>query len=299
MHFGFLIPAVVAAFLAVPLPFPELALAQDPGGAAVEPAADEWSALVRHFREREQIAPQVEVIVERVEESPLGEGVRQGVLRVGAGLTSRETEFVVGPTGRFVVFGALEDVTLDPAAAVMAQVELEGEIFRGPADAPITVVEYSDFQCPFCAKGYAIFEEAVMPDYESRIRFYYKHLPLPFHRWAEPAAVAMECVKAQRPQTSWRVYDQLFRNQRTITSDNVADKVFEFAADENLERAAYDECLAGEAMRERVRKQAAEAAALGLSGTPSFVINGRILKGAQPAARFRAVLDDELAKGGS
>ena len=81
--------------------------------------------------------------------------------------------------------------------------------------------------------------------------------------------------------------------------DNVADKVFEFAADENLDRAAYDECVAGEVMRERVRAQAAEAASLGINGTPSFVINGRILRGAQPAARFRAILDDELTKNGS
>ncbi|MFP6664996.1 MAG: thioredoxin domain-containing protein [Deltaproteobacteria bacterium] len=254
----------------------------------------EWAVLIRHFRTKAQIAPASSVRVVRVEESALGEGTRAGVLQVGEGPAAKETAFVASPDGRFVVFGAVEDVTLDPAAAVMAKIQLDGEVFRGPADAPITVVEYSDFQCPFCAKGYRIIEEEVLPAYEGKIRFFYKHLPLPFHSWAEPAAIAMECVKLQSPAASWRVYEALFEKQRQIRLDNVSDKVFALADDAALVRATFDACVVGKDTLGRVRAQAAEAASIGLSGTPSFVINGRIIKGAQPPARFRAILDDEL-----
>jgi protein-disulfide isomerase len=257
-------------------------------------AEGEWATLIRHFRTKAQIAPAASVRVVRVTESALGEGARAGVLQVGEGPAVKETAFVASPDGRFVVFGAVEDVTLDPAAAVMSKIQLDGEIFRGPADATVTVVEYSDFQCPFCAKGYRIIEEEVLPGYAGKIRFFYKHLPLPFHPWAEAAAVAMECVKLQSPEASWKVYDALFQKQRQVTLDNVSEKVFTFAGDDALVRETFDACVAGKDTLGRVRAQAAEAASLGISGTPSFVINGRIVKGAQPPARFRAILDDEL-----
>lgn len=293
------VPGLVLLLSISMLGVPSVLDAEETEAVAAEPAPGEWAALIRHFRQREQVAPQVEVVVDRVVDSPLGDGVRSGVLRVGEGPAARETAFVAGADGRLVVFGPVEDVTLDPSDAVMSKIELDGEIFRGPENAPITVVEYSDFQCPFCAKGYRIFEETVLPDYESRVRFYYKHLPLPFHPWAESAAVAMECVKVQRPKASWRVYDELFRNQRQVKMENVREKVFEFAADDELDRAAYESCVDGEETLSRVRAQVAEAASIGITGTPSFVINGRIVKGAQPPARFRAILDDELARSGS
>ncbi|TMA96358.1 MAG: hypothetical protein E6J77_01355, partial [Deltaproteobacteria bacterium] len=85
--------------------------------------------------------------------------------------------------GRYAVFAAVEDVTVDPAKAV--------------------IVEYSDFQCPFCSRGYATIEKQVLTSYGDKVRFYYKHYPLPFHPWAEAGAVAAECAKQQKPEAFW------------------------------------------------------------------------------------------------
>src|SRR5581483_3374044 len=115
------------------------------------------------------------------------EGRRAGDRR-GAG--GGKVPFVASADERYVVFGTVEDVTTDPAKAVMEKINLKGEPFKGPADAKVTIVEYSDFQCPFCGRGYQTMENQVLKDYGDKVRFYCKNYPLPFHPWAEPAAVA-------------------------------------------------------------------------------------------------------------
>ena len=146
--------------------------------------------------------------------------------------------------------------------------------------------------------GHSTFSRAgaeVLTAYKDKVRFCYKHLPLPFHPWAEPGAIAMECAEAQSPEAGWAVYDGYFKNQKDVTPANVKDKALEFAAAQKLDKAKFDKCFDGKETAAKVKADKDEAASLGLSGTPSFVINGRMVKGAQPAANFKAVIDDELA----
>lgn len=257
--------------------------------AGVAGAQDSNEKLIKYYRKKANIPPATAVSVKESKDSPIS-GVKQGKMTVG----TQEVGFISSADGRYVVFGELEDVTVDPSKAIMAKIQLEGEAFKGPKDAPITIVEYSDFQCPFCARGYNTIEQEVLTAYPGKIKFYYKHLPLPFHNWAEPGSIAMECVKKQSPEAGWKVYEKFFADQKSITAENVKDKALEYAGS-GVDKAKYTECYDKKETLDTVRAHKAEAASLGISGTPSFVVNGRLVKGAQPAQSFKAVIDDELA----
>lgn len=250
-------------------------------------------ALIKYYRKKAQLSPSTPVSVGGVIDSPIA-GAKQGTLTYGAPPREKKVTFTSSADGRYVVFADVDDITIDPAKAVMEKIELDGVDWKGPEDAAVTIVEYSDFQCPFCAKGYKIIEEEVLPAYEGKVRFTYKHLPLPFHNWAEPSAIAMECVRRQSPDAAWKVYEQMFEQQKAVNLQNVKDKALEFAG-EGVDPAAYATCYDNQETVKAVRAQKAEAGSLGITGTPSFVVNGRVVKGAQPAAKFKAIIDDELA----
>lgn len=268
-----------------------LGLAMGTGSAAAQ--GTDTDALIKYYRKKAQLSPSTPVAVGEVKDSPIA-GAKQGTLSIGTAPRDKKVTFTSSADGRYVIFADVEDITIDPAKAVMDKIDLADVDWRGTPDAPVTIVEYSDFQCPFCAKGYKIIEEEVLPAYEGKVRFAYKHLPLPFHNWAEPGSIAMECVRQQSPEAAWRVYDEMFKNQKAVNLQNVKDKAFEFAG-EGVDKAKYDACFDNKETVQAVRAQKAEAASLGITGTPSFVVNGRLVKGAQPAAKFKAIIDDELA----
>lgn len=268
------------------------AVALDGGSAARAQGADEAS-LIKYYRKKAQLSPSMPVAVKGVGDSPIA-GAKQGTLSIGTPPRVKEVTFTSSADGRYVIFAEVEDITIDPAKAIMDKIDTSDIDWKGPEEAAVTIIEYSDFQCPFCAKGYKIIEEEVLPAYEGKVRFAYKHLPLPFHNWAEPGSIAMECVRQQSPEAAWRVYDEMFKQQKAVNLQNVKAKALEFAG-EGVDQAKYDACYDNKETVERVRAQKAEAASLGITGTPSFVVNGRVVKGAQPAAKFKAIIDDELA----
>lgn len=173
-----------------------------------------------------------------------------------------------------------------------AKIDLSGLPFQGPANAKVTVVEYADFQCPFCARAYPTVKQ-LMGDYSGKVKFYFKSYPLPFHQNAQKAAEAYECALAQGK--SWEYHDKLFENgQGDGTGLNNAD-LKKYAADLGLDTATFNSCLDGGQMASRVAAEAAEGSRNGVSGTPTFFINGQPLVGAQPYGNFKSIIDQQLA----
>jgi len=159
----------------------------------------------------------------------------------------------------------------------------------GPADAAVTIVEFADFQCPFCDRAERTLKR-VMETYGNRVRLVWKHNPLPFHNNALPAAVASECALAQ--QRFWPMHDALyvgFRESQSLDAEQSAQDV-------GLDLKAFRTCMTNPATEDRVRADMKQAAELGARGTPAFFINGRPLMGAQPFEAFKAIIDEELAK---
>ncbi len=227
-------------------------------------------------------------------------GWRTGVVQAELGGQTQDIPIWVSGDGRFLFRGEAIDLTIDPAVALMRKIKLEGEPSRGPADAKVTVVEYSDFECPYCARAWEIFEKEVYPGYRDKVRFVFKQMPLTqIHPWAEDAAIATECALEQGNDAFWKLYDGLFAAQAQITKDNVADKVEALATAGGLDAPRLRECLTSRKTVAAVRADQSEAMSVGVNSTPTFFVNGRRVQGAQSPEAFKQAIDQALASAGS
>ena len=250
--------------------------------------------LVKYYRRKNNLPPTAKLAVAGLHDSSI-KGAKEGTLEIGEGAAAQKVTFVASTDGRFVAFGTVEDVTVDPSKAVMAKIDLKDQPAKGPADAKVTIVEYSDFQCPFCSRGYATIENEVLKQYGDKVRFYYKSYPLPFHPWAKPGAIAAECAKQQSPDAFWKLYRSFFENQAQVTKDNVKDKATEYLGDTGIDMTKWNDCFDNQKSAAAVDAQMQEGSSVGVRGTPGFIINGRLVSGAQPFESFKNVIDDELA----
>ena len=250
--------------------------------------------LVKYYRKKNNLPPTAKLAVTGLHDSSL-KGAKEGTLELGEGPGAQKVAFLASPDGRFVTFGAVEDVTVDPSKAIMAKIDLKDQPAKGPADAKVTIVEYSDFQCPFCSRGYSTIENEVLKQYGDKVRFYYKNYPLPFHPWAKAGAVAAECAKQQKADAFWKLYKSFFENQAQINKDNVKEKATEYLADTGIDMNAWNDCFDNQKTAAAVDAQMQEGSSVGVRGTPGFIINGRLVSGAQPFESFKNVIDDELA----
>lgn len=171
------------------------------------------------------------------------------------------------------------------------QVSAAGRPVRGGANAPVTIIGFSDYECPYCKAAEATIGQ-VLKTYGDRVRYVHRDFPLAFHQNAFAAAEAAACANAQGK--FWEYHARLFAAQ-----DLSADKLKAIAGDLGLDRKKFDECLGARQFKARVEQDMADGAAAGVSGTPAFFINGRMLSGAQPFERFKEVIDEELAAQGA
>ena len=161
---------------------------------------------------------------------------------------------------------------------------------KGPAGAPITIVEFADFQCPYCVKILPTLDQ-VLEKYGDRVRLVYRQYPLPIHNDAQRAAEASLC--AQEQGKFWEMHDGMFANQRLG-----ADGLKATAAGLGLDAEQFNACLDSGQFADEVATDVAEGSAAGVSGTPAMFINGRFISGAVPFEQITEVIDDELRRKG-
>jgi protein-disulfide isomerase len=162
---------------------------------------------------------------------------------------------------------------------------------QGKADAPVTVVEYSDFQCPFCLRVMPTLKE-LRTKYGDRMRLVWKDFPLTqIHPQAFIAAQAGNCAREQGK--FWEYHDKLFGNQSSLTADSLK----KYAADTGLDTGKFNQCLDSSKYEARIQDALAAGKGLGISSTPTVYVNGRMINGAQPIEVFESVIDEELTRG--
>jgi protein-disulfide isomerase len=162
---------------------------------------------------------------------------------------------------------------------------------RGPADAPVTIVEFSDFQCPYCARIEPVLAQ-VRKKYGDKIRWVFKQLPLPMHPNARRAAEASLCAADQGK--FWELHDWMFAHQDELTEESLKTEAKALGMDADK----FGACLDGKTKSKQVVADMGEAQRVGVNGTPGFLVNGRLLVGAQPLNAFTDIIDDELARAG-
>lgn len=166
---------------------------------------------------------------------------------------------------------------------------------RGAADAAVTIVEFSDFQCPYCSKGAKIVEQ-IIDKYPDDVKFVFKHFPLNNHPWARPAAIASHCGALQNAEAFWTLHDNYFKDQGQINLRNVIAKSKEYLAGSDIDMAAWSNCAEDvnsveyKSASAKVNADLALGQKLGVSGTPGFFVNGTFLGGVQPFTAFESLI---------
>jgi len=180
---------------------------------------------------------------------------------------------------------AIEDVNLD--------VSIDDDAIKGDVNAPVTIIEFSDFECPFCGKYVMETYPQIVKEYieTGKVRYVFRDFPLDFHANAQKAAEAAECAGEQGMY--WEMHDYLFANQDYLGISYLKG----YAKDLKLDTDKFNECLDSGAMEEEVLADLLEGQSYGVSGTPGFFINGKMISGAQPYEVFVQEIEAALDAG--
>ncbi len=161
----------------------------------------------------------------------------------------------------------------------------------GAQDAKVTIVEFSDFQCPFCAKGADLLKE-IKKKYGNKVKVAFKNFPLPFHNHAEQAAVAGLCANEQGTEYFWKMHDAMFEKQDALDTEGLKKT----AKTIGVKLDSFEKCLAENKYLAQVQADMEEGKKVKVKSTPTFFINGQLINGAQPMEVFAEIIDEELAK---
>ena len=182
-----------------------------------------------------------------------------------------------------------------PAAGEKVNIDTSKLSFIGGPDAKVTVVEFSDFQCPFCSRFHQQTYGQIFDKYikTNKIKYSFVHLPLSFHQNALPAAIASECVATQSKDAFWKMHDVLFEKQSEwSTLADTKTKFLEYAKGlEGVDAKKLETCIDAKEPQSKISADMALAASAGATGTPTFLINGERLVGAQPYQTFEQKID--------
>ena len=176
----------------------------------------------------------------------------------------------------------------------------DDDAFIGDKNAPVTIVEFSEFQCPFCAKFYNDAYQEIKEKYveTGKVKVVFRDFPLNFHKGAYPAALATECVREQGgDEMFFDMHDLLFEDQSIIGGEdldvingNLADLAYKVGAD----LGEYNECVISEKYKDDINGDIADAQRAGVTGTPAFIVNGALISGALPFATFEDAIEEAL-----
>jgi protein-disulfide isomerase len=205
---------------------------------------------------------------------------------------SETGEVYVSKDGKTLFRGEMFDMKKDPYAETRAKLHIEGNPTKGPSDARVTLVEFADFECPHCKE----LEEPLKAIEEKYpVRLVYKDFPIEqLHPWAKTAAIGARCAFMQKPSTFWKIHDDLFANQDSITPENVWDKLTRFATEAGLDAAAFKLCMSSPEAAKVVEANRADGEALGVNSTPTVFVNGRSVVGGDPQA-LQQLIEFELS----
>lgn len=171
-------------------------------------------------------------------------------------------------------------------------IEVGNAPFAGDKDAKVVIVEFSDFQCPFCAKGADLLKK-IKQKYGKKVKVAFKQFPLPFHNHAEQAAVASLCANEQSADLFWKMHDDMFANQETALDPEGLKKT---AKKIGVKTEAFEKCLSENKYLGQVKADMEEGKKIGVKSTPTFFVNGQLVSGAQPMEVFAEIIDEELAR---
>jgi len=276
---------------------PFLSAAQQPSvssGNSSLAATSTQKDVEAYLRNLYALGPAVKVAVGPLKQSPV-EGILETDIDVVIEGNKQTVKFYVSKDGKYLLRGELSDMTKDPLAENLARIHMSYAPALGDAKAPVTIVEYSDFECPVC-RGLHDALRGLLPSYAGKVRVIFKDFPIEqIHPWARTAALAGRCAFQQKPNAFWKLYDLIYDNQEIISAANAWTKMTEYAAQAGLDSEAFKGCMAGPEAAAAVNASRANGEKLEVNSTPTVFVNGRRLVGAD-SHLIQQYIDYELAK---
>lgn len=215
-------------------------------------------------------------------------------------------EFLLSKDSKTLLRLTKMDLTTDPYAENVKKISLAGRPFRGNKEAKVVVVNYDDFQCPFCSKMHQVFFPEVLKEYGDRVEFVYKDFPLSeIHPWATHAAVDANCLAAQNNDAYWDFADYIHGNQRDVSAEKTRDAQFaaldrlttEQGQKHSLDQTKLQACIKAQ-NEDGIKASIREAEGVGVNATPTWFVNGQEIDGVLPVAEVRQTLDRALQQAG-
>jgi protein-disulfide isomerase len=196
--------------------------------------------------------------------------------------------------GRYLVRGDVADLTKDPLAETVAKIKTNDSPVQGNPNAPITIVEFADFECPVCRNLHDAIR-GILAKYP-QVKLIFKDFPIDqLHPWARTAALAGRCAYQQDPQSFWKMYDLIYDNQELISAGDVYQKMLDYASRAGLNPDTLKSCLASPEAAEAVKANQANGELAEVRSTPTLFVNGRRLVGAD-ARTLQQYIDYEIAR---
>jgi protein-disulfide isomerase len=249
-----------------------------PASAAASPTQKNIEAYLRHLY---AFGPDVRLVVGPLKATPV-EGLLETMIDLTIGENKEAVKFYVSKDGKFLFRGELSDLTKDPLAESRAQIQMQDAPSLGDPKAAVTIVEYSDFECPVCRSLHDVLR-GLLPNYPGKVRVVFKDFPLEqLHPWARTAALAGRCAYQQDPKAFWKMYDFIYDNQEIVSAANAWTKMVDYASQSGLDEGTFKSCMASPEAGAAVNASRANGQQLDVSSTPTVFVNGRRLVGADP-----------------
>ena len=255
--------------------------APQPAGSSAAPAVADTAVRKRvgdYLRHVYAWGPEVKLAVGPLKETGLP-GVLETTVQLDLSGQKESAKLFVSRDGKYLFRGELADMTRDPLVDVRAKLKLDDAPSTGDPKAPITLVEFADFQCPVCRQLHDVMR-ALLPNYP-QARLVFKDFPLSnIHPWARTAAIAGRCAFQQDPKAFWTFYDRIYDDQQVISAENAWNKMTDYAGQAGLDAATFKSCMANPEATQAVDASFANGQELEVSSAPTVFVNGRRFMGA-------------------
>jgi protein-disulfide isomerase len=246
--------------------------------------------IIRCVREVTKLPPQTELKIGAFNKTPYPQFLKS-VMTASDGKHTQTAEIFITKDRRTGILGIVLPFRED---FVRGMIKTKDVPSVGPSNAPVTIVEYADLQCPTCARLHEFLEKELLPKYGDKVRVIFKEFPLPWHDWSATAAVANECAYQINPSAFPGYRTLIFANQNAINASNVRERLLALGDDAGIERSRLAACIDSKASLSRVEAARQEGKDLGINGTPTSFVNGRIVFGLPPEATFDKIVDEAL-----
>lgn len=263
---------------------------------APKPSALDKATLEAYVRHLFVMDKRITVTVSDPKPSADLPGFYDVIVHASMGAQAQDFPLYVSKDGSRILQGAVFDVSKNPFKKDLDKLKTQFEPSMGTPGADVVLVEFSDFQCPYCKEEATMLRQNLLSAYPKQMRLYFKTFPIEsLHPWAKPAAIASKCVYRQDPAAFWDFHDWVFGHQSEIIPENLKDKVLEWAkGQKGIDPLQLGQCMETKATAAEVDRDVAEGRELQVDRTPTLFVNGRRINTAIDWPNLRSIIDYEI-----